>query len=460
MTEHEIQKHIWETKDDWQDLIVDVKFPKKYIFDDEEASIYSLSPDKLIFNEFIDRLEEIYHQVKGLQLFGCEVPLKRDGDSTMRADLLGMFDGVAGIAIIEIKKSAQTERQAYTELLGYASHLQSIFQTMNKDDIAYILISPMTERIVREATIHSFIFDDKPVIALIPSWVGNDVKTLKLSLWMPSEQEIVHVTQNIFSQKNFEIFKVTWDKIGGWNAEHGESPSDDMIKTMDRITSYAAQLMEAKGIHGFVYTSQAYPELPFLPNSLIIAGINPFKVAKDNYLLKEGISPYKLDSVADQDVNILQIIPELANKAKDVNEQNDYFYYLITTWNNTISKIAFDTVKLMTTNDKNKHFEKGWGGMNWEQYQKNMLEDMTCYNYSLISTGLIRKLFVSYTKEDYKYLAKHGYKSHPNLSHGDVPTFLVDYINEQHYFREFLLRLFDPFYEIRDEMENDESEKE
>jgi len=225
-----------------------------------------------------------------------------------------------------------------------------------------------------------------------------------------------------------------------------------MIERMNKITSYAAQLMEAKGIHGFVYTSQAYPELPFLPNSIIVAGLNPFKVAKDNYLIKDGLSPYKLDSVPDAAINILQIIPELANKAKVVNEKNEYFYDLIITWIDTITMIAFDTVELMTTNDKNTHFEKDWGRMTWDQYQTIMLEDALGFNYCVRATGLIRKLFVAYTKEDYRYLSKHGYKNHSSLSHGDIPKFAVDYLNEQNYFRDFLLRLFDPFNEIRDEL--------
>ncbi len=56
---------------------------------------------------------------------------------------------------------------------------------------------------------------------------------------------------------------------------------------------------------------------------------------------------------------------------------------------------------------------------------------------------MVRKLFTDYTIEDYKYLTKFGYKEHPDLSHGDIPTSIVDYLSKQYYFRAFLLRLFD-----------------
>lgn len=462
MTEHEIQNHIWENRKNWNNLIEKIELPKKYSFDEDEFSIYSLSPEKLIFNELIDRLEELYKNLFGLRLFGCEVPLKKEGDNTIRADLLGKIDGVSGITIIELKKSKQTERQAYTELLAYAGHLHSIFPTISKDDITYVLVSPMKERIVREATIHSFIFDEKPVFAYIPTWTDDDVSTLKLTPWIPSEQDIVHVTESIFSQKNFDIIEVAWGSIEDWNAESGENPTEYMIERMNKISAHAAQIMETKGIHGFVYTSQSYPELPLLHNAIIIAGINPFKVAKDNYLLRQGVNIFELGSLTNSEISLLQIIPELENKAKTIHEENNFLNDLIITWDNTIAGIAFEAVNLLTVNSDKLEFEKDWGGMTWEQFQGILLEDVLCYKYSVRGTGLIRKLFTLYTIEDYKYLAKYGYEEHPTLSHGDIPKFAIDYLYEQVYFRDFLLRLFDPFHKIRDdinELNDDKKDK-
>ncbi len=446
MKEYDIQKHIWDNRDNWKNLIVDFKFPEKYDFDnqDNDISMFFLTPDKLIFNELIDRLHETYENLKELNIFGCEVPLKKDGDSTIRADLLGIIAGVSGIALIEIKKSAQTERQAFTELLAYAGHLHSIFPTISKDDITYILISPMKERIVREATIHSFLFDEKPVFAFIPSWINDDVTTLKLTPWIPNKSDIVHVTESIFAQKNFEVVKVAWDKIEDWNAEKGKYPSKEMVARMNKISSYAAQIMESKGVHGFVYTSQMFPEIPLLQNSLIIAGINPFKVAINNYKINNGIKS------TENAINLLDIIPELANKSMEIKEAQYFLESLIMTWENTITKIAFDCVDVMIMNDSNVNIEKSFSGFNWEEYQTLMLEDAVVFNYEIRATGLMRKLFIAYTKEDYSYLAKYGYESHPFLDHGDIPTFAVDYLNKHTYFRDFLLRLFDPFYNLRD----------
>ncbi|APA93456.1 hypothetical protein [Myroides] len=456
MTEHQIQTYLWENRERWEELIDYIEFPEKYSFDKDDEAIYERTPEKVLFNEIVDRYSRLYNNLFGLRLFGCEVPLKREGDSTIRADLLGLIEGVSGVAIVEIKKSAQTERQAFTELFAYASHLQAIFPTMTNEDIHYILISPMQERIVREAAISSFLFDEKPVFAYIPTYENDDVNTIRLKPWIPTITDIIKITESAFSQKNFEIFKVTWDEIEDWNAKKHENPSDYMIERMNRISSYATQLMESKRIHGFVFTSQGYPELPYLNNAITLAGLNPFKIAKDNYLITENnISPHKLDEISDDEIKLTQIIPELLNKVKEANEQNEFFYDLVSTWDNTLCGIAFETIKTMTTNDKGLKFERGWGGMTWKQYQGIMLEDALCFNYDIKPTGLIRKLFISYSVEDYKYMEKFGTEKHPYLNHGDVPDFMVDYINQQIYFRDFLYNIFESYKDIYEEFDKD-----
>ncbi|MBN8855301.1 MAG: hypothetical protein BGO55_24145 [Sphingobacteriales bacterium 50-39] len=456
MTERQIQTYLWENRDRWDELIEEITFPEKYSFDESEEAIYERTPDKVLFNEIVDRYSKLYENLFGLRLFGCEVPLKKDGDSTIRADLLGLVDGVSGIAIVEIKKSSQTERQAFTELFAYASHLQAIFPTMTDDDVHYVLISPMQERIVREASILSFLFDEKPVFAFIPTYENDNVDTIRLKPWIPVIDEIIKISESAFSQKNFEIFKVTWEEIQGWNPSKNKNPDEHMAERMNRISSYAAQLMESKRIHGFVFTSQGYPELPFLNNAIIVAGLNPFKVAKDNYLISEHkIRPHKLESIGDEEINLTQIIPELLKRAKEVNEEGDFFYELVTTWDDNLIRIAFNTVEVMTTNDKNLSFERGWGGMTWKEYQGVLLEDGLCFNYDMKATGLVRKLFVSYTIEDYKYMAKFGTEKHPYLGHGDVPDFMVDYLNEQTYFRDFLYNIFESYKDIYEEFDED-----
>ncbi|MEM5643071.1 hypothetical protein AAHB52_20810 [Bacillus toyonensis] len=141
--EKEIQEYIWNEKECFSELIVG-EVPKIDIGFDVQVE-----PNILLQKIILGRLKETVQYVKGMDLIGVEVPLKRDGDSTIRADFLGMNIEDTGISIIELKRGRQTERQAFTELLAYSNHLVSLFPTMGKDDIVNVLISPMEERIVR-----------------------------------------------------------------------------------------------------------------------------------------------------------------------------------------------------------------------------------------------------------------------------------------------------------------------
>ena len=75
--------------------------------------------------------EEYYSHLEYLEFFAKEVPSEKNNDSTIRADFLGFVGEGHGIAICELKKSDQAERQAFTELFAYAIHVSSKFAPMN-----------------------------------------------------------------------------------------------------------------------------------------------------------------------------------------------------------------------------------------------------------------------------------------------------------------------------------------
>lgn len=297
VTEKDIQLYIWGLKDQWKNLIEPVVFPEPQRFDVDEMGIYSLNPRAVLLNQAIGQLKEMDSYVRYTSLIGCEVSLKKDEDSTIRADLLCASAGRAGFGIIEIKKSEQTERQSYTELLGYSNHIQGLFPGMATDDLAYILIAPMKERIVREATLLGLLLDEKPVYCLIPDWVNDDVTTLKLTPWVPDEDDLTNISEAVFHPSNIEIFKLTWGVVPDWNYETEERyPAPYMIETMNKISLYAAQLMEAKHLTSFAYTAQTYREIEILdPNILVIAAVNPYRVSKARYLIENVADIYQIE---------------------------------------------------------------------------------------------------------------------------------------------------------------------
>jgi hypothetical protein len=460
VTEKEIQLHIWGLKDQWVNLIEAVTFPEPERFDEDEMGIYGLTPQAILLNEVTQRLKDMDGYVRDTSLMGCEVRLKKDEDSTIRADLLCASAGRAGFGIIEIKKSAQTERQAYTELLGYGNHIQGLFPGMATDDLAYILIAPMKERIVREATLLSLLLDEKPVYCLVPKWTGDDVTTLKLVPWIPDQADLTNISESVFHPSNIEIFKVTWGAVPDWNYEEEENePADYMIETMNKISLYAAQLMESKHITGFAYTAQTWREIEMLdPNLLVIAALNPYRVAKARYLIENGADVYGIEDTDDSSIKMEHILPEIINNDNPVPE-HAMMEWMITGWGNTITGIAIDAFRTMITNCTGETYPTDHGGMTWKQYEDRELEDTHQHYFDIKPTGLFRKLFAGYQEADYQYMEKFGYKDHPQFSHGDIPDFAIDNWYKQFFFRGFLNRLFDPFREFREMIEFDQEQE-
>ena len=450
MTEKEIQNYIWEHKEEFEKFLQPIEFPEKPV-----KSPWEYSPTEILYYHIIDKYKAIWEAVQSIDFFGCEVFLKKEGDSTIRTDFLGAFEGQNGIVIVELKKSEQTERQSYTELLAYGNHIRNLFSPMCKTDIVYLLIAPMQERIVREATIHTLLYDKNNVCALIPSWENDDISTLNLSLWIPSIEEVCQISEGCFTEANFDVFKIVWEGLPGiWSPEQeGEEPDEDMKKKLNWLSSLAIQLMEEQGIHGFAYCSQAYSDklrdmLP-LTNSLILVAINPYKATKNKVLLSEGVD---IEEANKQDIcaiKMVDVIPGLKNKYFNP-EKEDILPYLDMSWSNILAHIGFNIVKMLTKSIDRDSVEIDSGCFDWDTYQKEYIEDIHCYNFDISLTGLLRELFLEYSILDWEYIKQNGYEDHPIYDSGDFPKELIDITHSQYYIREFIRRLHDPYYKLRD----------
>ncbi|MBW7867893.1 MAG: hypothetical protein H3C31_06160 [Brumimicrobium sp.] len=445
MTEKKIQEYLWKNRERFWELIEEIDIPAKRVIDNPDT----IQPADIIYNNLVEKFKDYYNDIFTLDLFGCEVPLKKDNDSTIRADFLATMDSKGGISIIELKKNKQTERQAYTELLAYGSHIRTVFSPMSKMDVNYVLISPMEERIVREATIQSFLFDNIYVFALIPEYTNDDLNTLKLKPWIPTFTEVNQVISSVFSESNFDVFKITWDALPGeWSPlNKGENPDSYMIERLNKVSEYAAQMMSEKGIHGFTYASQTWSELidsGYLLNSLVICGLNPFKASKNRYLINDcGVKLEEASEIDISMINLLDIIPELKYNSQKINEDNNYFEDLSNSWDSTLWSIGFEVVDILTMSTNRDYIETGHGGgISWKQYQEFSREDVYCHNFDIKMSGLIKELFFGYSKVDYEFMRENGQNKHPIYSAFGVPEDFVDLIGNQYVSRGFIKRLF------------------
>ncbi|MFH6981887.1 hypothetical protein [Marinoscillum luteum] len=464
MTEKEIQNYIWKNRANWRDLICEADFSEKPSHSDE-SSILTLDAQNLIYSNVISRLEQLYEEVIDLELFGIEVSLSKKQDSTIRADFLGMRPGAPGISIIELKKSKQTEREAFTELLAYSNHINSLFPTHTKDDTLLVLIAPFKVRTVREAFLQTLLFEKKRVFVLIPEFENDKVDSLRLKPYIPSFDEVVNLSEAAFAKRNFDVRVIVWyDTPEFWNNEEGETgkaedPTDWQIALMNSVSAHAAQLMEEKQIHGFVYTSQSWPEIKMpLPNSLVLVGLNPYKVANDLYYL-ENFKDIKLKDIPTigsfNTPDLRAYISGLNSKDNnEIHENENYVEWLNMVWESHLYRIGMEVVRLVNLNVHESEVMTDRGIMTWEDYESNFIENIACFNYDIRPTGLIRELFWETTRIDYNYWRAN--KEHP--IQGDIFNWAAETLISHSFFSEFLDRMFgDPhgIRDLEDEIEDD-----
>ncbi|AVT57470.1 hypothetical protein [Pectobacterium versatile] len=306
-SEKQIQEYIWSARDDFSELLDDKYDIELHEFKDDLSDV---TAKLLMRNKISKRLSHLYSKLHGMELIGYEVPLEQNSNSTIRADFLAVFPGDTGLAVVELKKSNQTERQAFTELLAYSNHMTTLFPAMTRDDSIYVLISPMETRIARDAVIQSLTFDNRSIVALVPRFTDpQDITTLRLHLWVPSESELSSFSNIAFREENFSVCKLSWEyDPGRWDAEKGESPAEYFVNQFDNVSSLAAQHMEEIGIHGFTYCSQLWPELSdVLPytNSLVLVGLNPYAVGSAQYLM--GMRTNEDDEIPDPNMYVPHI---------------------------------------------------------------------------------------------------------------------------------------------------------
>lgn len=404
-SERDIQRFIWENRNHLFEMIQVPEFKECPQFDPFKYQLWELQ-----YYNFIDTYRKNYENLKEITLLGYEVSLPKNNENTIRTDFLGYISGNNGFVVCELKINRQPERQAYTELLAYANYVKGAIYPMGKKDIIFLLISPMEERIVREATLNMLLNEKQNVIALIPE-TKDTLQSTSFKLWMPSKDEFKKFSEPTFAFQNIDIIKVVWKQDGNkWSpTTKGKKTSKKMIERLNHVSAYTAQLMESEGINGFVYCSQLSSnlrDLGYLDNSIIIGAINPYKATKTKHLYDKG---YSLKEAAESDLNSLKIktiFPALNDKKSNLKDSDSHLLYMGETWSSCIDAMAFKVIKRLTQNLFNDKAEIDFGTFSWDSYLNESYEDLCCSNYDIYFTGLLRELYEIFLDNIYGYISR------------------------------------------------------
>ncbi len=373
------------------------------------SDLLRIRTEKRICN-FVKRLEL-------LSLDGKEICLVRDGDTTTRIDLLGHYEEDGGLVIIELKKSTQTERQAFTQLLSYANHFCTLFPSLSESSLSSILVAPMTGRSIRDALAQELIINHKNILALTPTIDGGAVS---LSPFYPGDLYYRWIENTIVGDEAFTVVTASFPLIDGWidAGEVGDgTPPDYTQDAFQIMTGIIAQKVEALGLHGFVYARQYWNELCPLfphPNTIILCLLNPFS------LFHADIHEGEVYGASEESrLSALQALTD------QLDEKEDWFYNLYSSFQGQAIRIVQKAFEEFFENRSGNKISPEISLPNWRGFKESMLESVTCHNMCTRVCGLLRYLFSEYMEHCYNLgmdhiyfsddLPKFGYLAHDNF---------------------------------------------
>lgn len=405
MSENEIRDFIYlHHKESFLDLVRGVR-PSEYWSEEGFPSLSFFM--RMVAEKKINRL---INGLGSLNITAKELRLKKPEDSITRIDLFGNSEG-DGITIIELKKSAQTERQAFTELLGYANHFCSLFPGASESCMTSVLVAPMENRVVRDAYVQELLLNNKNIVAFTPN---NEENSFSLSAWYPKDLYYSWFEENIFSDESMIVVAISFPEVEGWidtdlKSENGSIPgySKSALNTM---SSLIAGRMESQNIHSFVYAKQMWGSVAqgvIYANTIFVVCVNPFSSWRT--------------SIRDGEV-VGESSPERLEAIKNVYSQFDDDGF----WMDSL-EIAFRDNIIRTAKEEFDKFFLEAGGQTkvrseislptWSGIKESMVESVFVHNLDVFTTGLIRDIYSEYME----YVLREEYD--PIFYGDDLPKF-------------------------------------
>jgi hypothetical protein len=221
---------------------------------------------KLLKEKAIEKLRYLHRLTRCGEFIGTGINLPVDKTRHMFLDLLGAHED--GLFVLELKIEKAAERNAFTELFAYSNYIAGLFPGLGNNDILNILVAPIAAKITKQAYLYDLLISDRNVVLYQPEFSAGTAESLRLSLYIPEDDDFLHFADRLLSHEAMSCVVASFPDIPGWIEYDKDDPASLPSHTRDalqKLSSYAAQLMEHGGLHGFCYVRKRWHEV----NSLL-----------------------------------------------------------------------------------------------------------------------------------------------------------------------------------------------
>lgn len=384
LSENEFRDYLFENhKESLSDLIFGRREPVEWGGE-------GFPPIRLLLQQIVERkINYIIDGLESLVISARELRLEKAGYSTTRIDLFGISECI-GLSIIELKKSKQTERQAYTELLAYANYFCSIYPGLTETAINSILIAPMETRTVRDAFVQEILSNNKYSAALIPSESDGDIK---LTVYYPDESYYQWFENNLLDDRSMCTVAIEFPEIDGYidtDKNNDQKIPNWSRSALNTISNSISHRLEAEGLHSIVYSTQKWGEISqFFPNPNVIYAVvlNPFASFRSASRKGEIYGDTKEGRVSE----IQSIYDQL-----DEQDREFWLEFMESNFHGLTIRIVKEEFDRCFRNTEGAKINYEISLPDWCNVKTSMISSVFTHNLEIYQTGLLRKIYSRY----------------------------------------------------------------
>ncbi len=355
-------------------------------------------PISFLLKQIVEKkINKIIDDISYTELIGKEIKLERLNDSVTRIDLLGNSE-TAGVVIIELKKSTQTERQSFTELLAYANHFCTLFPGLKENTIHSVLISPMDTRIARDSYMQELVFNNKNIIALIPEIYEDKIE---FTVYYPESELYDWFENNIFDDASMLVTAIEFPELKDFIDTDLDYIDEEIPQhskeALNTISSTISQRFNLSGYHTMVYATQKWGEIASQfpnPNIIFIVSLNPYSSLRAN--ICDGVIYGESDQ--NRIASIKSLYDQINSDIKDYYLEN-----LERTFHDEIIRIAKEEFENCFLNNRSEKVPFEISCPNWSGIKESMLTSVFTYNLDLTCSGIIKQIYMEYIKHVYNH---------------------------------------------------------
>ncbi|WP_185205124.1 hypothetical protein [Chryseobacterium sp. C3] len=292
MRESEVRDYLCENFNTFHKKISNIEEYNDEIKNQKKQIFESSAPIKISDLVELVLIDKVSHSTKNIEyykLIGPEFQLLETGipqGKQPSVDILAYNTESLNIALIELKISSSSERQAITELSAYNLGLQNRFKGLSNLQVIWIPISTEWRVTPLSALEYSILWKNIQALPLHLDFTVEQKKIqhLNLKIINPIKDIKEEDYRNLFSYECFDTF---------------EYYTKSEVKNKDGFINYITTIFNRQNINGFVIFHNKYGSAPY-PYGFTLCTYNPYKGYLHRKMLNDiltGDNEYTCDEI-------------------------------------------------------------------------------------------------------------------------------------------------------------------